>query len=114
VLDARSGRILRTIPLGLTPTALAVDERTGSVFVLTWMPVFHGSGMLSPAVVSVLDARTGAVLRTVPVGLSAAALAVDERTGQAFVSNRHDSTVLVLVLVHYPLTGYMLKPSLPY
>jgi YVTN family beta-propeller protein len=40
VLDARSGRLLRTIPVGVAPSAIAVDERAGRAFILnsggTW------------------------------------------------------------------------------
>ena len=37
-LDAVSGRILRTVPVGLAPLALAVDTRSRRVFVVN-----HGS-----------------------------------------------------------------------
>jgi len=33
VLDARGGRVLRTEAVGIAPTALTVDERSGRVFV---------------------------------------------------------------------------------
>jgi DNA-binding beta-propeller fold protein YncE len=36
---------------------------------------------------SVLDTRSGAVLRTVPVGLAPGDIAVDERAGRALVLN---------------------------
>jgi hypothetical protein len=39
-----------------------------------------------PGTVSMLDARTGALLRTATVGVAPDALAVDERTGRAVVA----------------------------
>jgi YVTN family beta-propeller protein len=98
VLDARSGRVLRTIPLGFIPTGIAVDERTDRVFLLTGAPSAqpYPTTQPGPTIVILLDARSGTVLRTVSVGLSVAAIAVDERTGQAFVSDTQDRTLLVL------------------
>jgi YVTN family beta-propeller protein len=55
---------------------LAVDTRTGRVFVVN-----TGDGT-----VSVLDARSGAFLRTVTIGPNPSAMAVDERTGRVFVT----------------------------
>src|SRR5437868_10918168 len=77
VLDARRGTVLRIIPVGLAPFALAVDEKRGLVFVANQRDNN----------VSVLDARTGQSLGTVGVGLSPYAVAVDERTGRVVVAN---------------------------
>jgi YVTN family beta-propeller protein len=46
--------------------------------------------------VGVLDATTGALLRTVAVGRRPGALAVDTRAGRVFVANQNDGTVSVL------------------
>jgi YVTN family beta-propeller protein len=46
--------------------------------------------------VTVLDARSGTVLRTVTVGYGPGAIALDARRGRAFVTNRYDGTVSVL------------------
>jgi YVTN family beta-propeller protein len=87
--DASKGRMLRTVAVGKNPRAIAIDKRHGRVFVLTagdadpvraCIPTEHGA-------VSVLDARTGRVLRTIPIGVAPRAIAVDERTGRAFVLN---------------------------
>jgi hypothetical protein len=60
-----------------------VDQRRGRVVVLT-------SEELVPSApvgrVLVLDGRTGRLLHTVAVGTDASALALDERTGDAFVT----------------------------
>jgi len=83
MVDAGSGRVVRTVPLALPPRAIAVDQRRGRVIVLTseeFMPS-------APAgQVKVLDGRTGRLLHTVAVGADASALALDERTGTAFVT----------------------------
>jgi DNA-binding beta-propeller fold protein YncE len=78
MLDARSGRLLSATPIGLAgsyPVAMAA-ARTGRVFVAT------GNG------VCVLDARSGALLRTVGVGSTFAAVAVDEPAGRAYVAGQ--------------------------
>ena len=87
MLDARSGALLRTITVGGDPSAMAIDTRAGRVFVASVgrvdpmrqdLPLERGS-------ISVLDARTGALLRTVSVGVAPRAIVVDEQTGRAFV-----------------------------
>jgi DNA-binding beta-propeller fold protein YncE len=76
MLDARTGRLLRTLPLrlGSAPNVLAAG---GRLFVAT-----------APDTVSVLDGRTGSALHTVTVGDSSASIAgivLDERARQVFV-----------------------------
>src|SRR5438067_4004534 len=78
--------VVRTVAVGLGPSAVAVAEDSGRVFVANYN---DGS-------VSVLDARSGDFLRTVPVGTAPDALAVDERTGRVFVANLSDDSVSVL------------------
>jgi hypothetical protein len=58
-----------------------VDERAGRVVVLTggW------PGTINSA--SILDVHTGAILHTLPVGVAAHGMAVDERNGHVFVIN---------------------------
>lgn len=75
LLATATGVLLRTVSVGLDPTALAVDERAGRVLVVN-----HQSGS-----VSVLDARSGRRIATVPVGLLPRAVAVDERRGCALI-----------------------------
>ena len=98
VLDAQSGSVLRTVPLGNglvykrgdTSTTAVVDERTSRIFVVNERTPPANSS------VSVLDARSGIVLRTTRVGLFAAAAAVDGRTQRVFVTNLDSNTVSVL------------------
>ena len=87
VIDPGSGRVLRTIQLNAASGAVAVDPRRGRIFVVSSpssdssaSPTGHGS-------VTILDAETGSVLRTLPVGVDPIAVAVDEGTGRAVVVN---------------------------
>jgi len=73
---AAASPLLRSVPVGRDPVALAVDARTGRVFVLG-----------AAGSVTTLDATTGAPLRSVAVGRGAQAVAVDEATGRAFVTD---------------------------
>lgn len=84
-LDARTGRVLRTTTVGVGPVAVAVDERSGRVFVLNHNDRYYGQQSNERGSVSVLDARTGLLLRTVAVGGSPSAVAIDTRLGHAFV-----------------------------
>jgi YVTN family beta-propeller protein len=77
VLDATSGRVLRSIAVGSVPWAVAVDAATQRAFVAT----------VGEGTVSVLDTRSGAVLRTVRVGQVPIQVAVNARTRQVFVVN---------------------------
>src|SRR5438552_473478 len=63
--------LVRTVPVGQGPTALALDQRTHRVFVAN----------SDDNTVSVLDADRGTLLRTVAVGRYPDAVAVDARTG---------------------------------
>ena len=95
MVDARSDAVLRTIAVGPSPLAVTVDEHVGHAFVLNAGPSYNGysSGY---STVDLLDTRSGAVLHTVSVGIGASALAVDARSGYAFVANSGDATVSML------------------
>ena len=125
MLDARSGAVLRTIKVGANPARAAVDERTGRVFVVhgRGTPADPNTGSLSGFAaytatgVTMLDARSGAVLGSVPVGgspvddvgyVDARNLAVDQRRGLVFVINQPAAVVLsgsVLTFVNLHTTG---------
>ena len=66
-------------------TALTLDERTGRVFVA------REDGDVG--YVSMFDARNGALLRTVAVGIFPLAIAVDETTGHVFVTNQGEPNI---------------------
>ncbi len=90
MLDAHSGAVLRTTVLGSGggPTAIGVDGRSGRVFLVEQL-VFARTTTMTGGL-DVLDARTGALVRTIeleawPKAAYPGAVAVDERTGMAFV-----------------------------
>jgi len=93
MLDASSGAIIRTVDVGLNPLMGAVDEQRGRVYVLSRGPLtmqpdrVYTSGYAPVGVgsVSVLDAASGQVLRTIPVGVDPHSLAVDGHTGHVIV-----------------------------
>ncbi len=86
VLDAHSGTIRGTIPVGWGPKAVAIDEQRGRVVIVNTNigddRAPRGNGTLT-----VLDARNGAVQRTISAGVAPIAAAVDEQTGHALVLN---------------------------
>jgi len=100
VIDGRTGAVLRTVRVGQGPVSLAFDAPTGRVFVLCTGRINTVSGFMSRGgSVSVLDAATGALLRTLPVGptlltisgpgttpTGRQALAVDSASGRVYVA----------------------------
>lgn len=69
----------------VSPHAVAVDVRTGHVFVT------DGTVSSAGGRVRMVDGATGAVLRTSVVGPSPRGIGVDARTGRVFVANWGDS-----------------------
>jgi len=86
VLDTRDGRIVRTLTIGGEPRGLAVDARTGHLFVAD----------AARNTVSMFVADTGVLVRRVAVGRSPVGIAVDARTGHVFVVNQGSGTVSML------------------
>src|SRR5256714_5008688 len=86
VVDVRDGTVVRRVPVGADPRAIAVDEQEGRVFVAND----------DDASVSVLDARSGVPLRTTRVGPGPRALAVDAPSHRVFVVSAGDGAVSVL------------------
>lgn len=87
VRDARRGVLLRKVGVpGGNTSALAGSQSTQRVFVVN---SDHDS-------VSMLDAQSGAVLRTISVGSHPNALAVDEHRHRVFVTNQNSDSVSVL------------------
>ncbi len=90
VVDGPSGHILRAVPFaGATGTtdAAAVDPARARVFVTQAAPIDDNGVAAGPGWVNVLDARSGAFLRRVSVGVNPAAVAVDAHTGRVIVVN---------------------------
>lgn len=78
VLDARDGRVLRTVGLGFPPGAVVVDSAMNRAFAVPG--VLGGAGR-----VAMLDATTGALLHTLSVGTSGGAVALDSRHGRLYL-----------------------------
>lgn len=87
VLDTRSGALLRTTSVGPNPDIAAVDGRSGRLFVVSMGPTNSAGLLTGPGSVSALDARSGRLLRTAPVGWEPAMITVDEWAGRALVLN---------------------------
>src|SRR5207248_98149 len=90
VLDASRGSVLTTVPLSASASAVAVDEAGGDALVGT-MGGVDSRGHDVAGRVRILDGRRGAVLRTVVVGQSPVAVAVDGRLGRIVVGTRDTS-----------------------
>ncbi len=94
MLDGYGGRVLRAVSLGANPSALAVDERRGRVFVAVigdsdfGRPYYPPKG---PGSVTVLDAHSGNALRTVTVGVNPFELVVAAPAGRVFVLDSGDT-----------------------
>jgi YVTN family beta-propeller protein len=95
MLDARTGRVVRSLNLDTHPGPVVVDDRSRRAFVLNSME----------GTVSVLDAATGSRLGDIPLGpywpASARAnvglgLVLDSTTGHAFVSTASGTAVWML------------------
>ncbi len=93
VLDARTGRVARTVALGgpaMTPDALAVDDATGQAIVVS---SGLGSGSENGHV-TVLDPGMGRVVSTTSVGGHPWAVAVDERHGRAYLPGTTSTSIV--------------------
>jgi YVTN family beta-propeller protein len=95
MLDARTGAVLRSLPVGGSTandfvgqalgTNITVDARRGRVFVINQVGVAQADQ--NHGTISVLDATSGRVLRTIGVGRHPISLTVDESTDRLFVVN---------------------------
>ncbi len=87
ILNAATGATLRAVALGQYPAVpMAVDEQTGHVVAAIMGPTDANDMPTGYGHVDVLDGRTGAVLRAVTVGVGPRAVAIDARTGHAFIT----------------------------
>jgi YVTN family beta-propeller protein len=76
IFDTHTGRLLRTVTIGVSAVGEVVDGRCGRLFVTN-----AGSGT-----VSVIDVRAGTLVRTVPVARNPIPLAIDEGAQRVFVA----------------------------
>jgi len=88
--NRHAGPVLAIIPLDTPSGPLVVDASTRRAFLV------EPKADRPNGVVLVLDAESGALLRTTTVGYEPRAAAVDERAGLVFVANAGDTTISVL------------------
>jgi YVTN family beta-propeller protein len=94
-----SSPVIAISAVGRTPSAIVVDPRSGHVFVAN----------SADNTVTMLDAHTGRVLRTISVGGDPDQLRVNPRTERVFVMNEDKSSVSVVDAV----TGAVLHTLTP-
>jgi len=94
VVDERGGRVVSGVTLDPRASAMALDGDHGRLLTVTRGGVVVGASVRGA--VAVRDIRTGTILHTGTAGALPTAIAVDARTGQAFVSNLFDNSVSVL------------------
>lgn len=103
VLDGRTGRLLRSVSLsgGHVGGQLVADDKTGHVFVIS-QPSYKGTGSPQGGWIMTIDVAAGRVVRTVGVGSTTGAAAVDRSAGRMLVlsgwsadSGRHSKLTLI-------------------
>lgn len=88
VLDARTGQVLRRIGAGGgTPSALAVDARTGHLLVASRGPVDAGGIPRGKGHLSIISPDSGAVLQTYTTGYAPGDIVLLPGTGHVFIIN---------------------------
>lgn len=103
-IDPKSYAIVRRFPVGGDrPTQLVIDSKTRRIFVTN-----QGSGD-----VSVLDSRTGRVLRTVKTGAGALGIGFNPSNNRLYVANRMTGTVSVVNAESYTIEANVSSGSLP-
>lgn len=85
MLDARRGVVLRTVLLHHPVEFLAVVNRTGEILVSTLGQTDRSGQPTGDGAVWVLDGHSGAVRRTIPVGVAPVDIVVDENRQRALV-----------------------------
>jgi YVTN family beta-propeller protein len=103
VIDAATGTVTATLPVGNSPLAVAADSAAGTVYVANY----------NDNTVSVIDVATGTVTATLPVGSNPTGVAVDPAAGTAFVANAVDSTVSVIDVATRTVTATLPVGSNP-
>lgn len=89
VLDTRTGQLLSTVTLGHDTGALAVDPDRGRVVVVNFGTASNVKGIVhvhDDGALNILDASSGAVLRTIPARGNPEIAAIDPRSGRVMVA----------------------------
>ena len=90
MLDAASGRVLRTVTVAPTIASggVLVDQGSGRLIVSSAGPLDSAGNVTGMGSVSVLDGRSGAIVRTEPVGANPGSIFVDRGAGRVVVVNQ--------------------------
>ena len=86
-IDPRTGVPLRQFASIANPAFVAINPRTGHLLILSVGPVDPTGEPLGPGSLTVSDARSGALLRTIALGGDPLALAMDPRRDRLLVVN---------------------------
>jgi YVTN family beta-propeller protein len=92
IVDESNSTVSGSIPLGATPTALAIDPAQGELFVVTRPIDFLGS----TGNVSVISIDTHRIIGTVPTGGVPSAVALDSENGYLYVALASTNSVDVV------------------
>ncbi len=86
VLDAVTGAVLHTVPVGRNTyvDGAAIDPHSGHVLLVTYTTNTL-AGIAGRGVIRVLDGRTGAMVHTFPAGVAPQAIVLDAARRQAFI-----------------------------
>ncbi len=95
MLDTATGQVVNRVPVAaapsyLEPPLLDEDERSGHVFAVGLADAGR------PGHLTLLDAQSGAVLRTETLALTPGVLSVAPQSGRVFIFSQDDSAVQVL------------------
>lgn len=98
-LDARTDSVMRTSTVGIGARFIAVDANSGHAFVAAG-GVANGDGVpIGAGSLSMIDTRSGRVIRAIPLSVPAAAVAVASSVGHAFlIGGRFGKSGRVLML----------------
>jgi len=87
MLDAATGAVLRTTPIGIFPLGLAVDDRAGRVVVVTEGAVNVDNETVGSGAVYLLDTASGRLRRTIAVGRNPGSPIVDYSSGRVYLTD---------------------------
>jgi len=85
MLDAWSGALLRTLPIGLGTTGVAVDARHGRIFAINVGASDANNNFTQPGMLNVIDEPSGRMLRILPVGVAPVSVALDSQANRLLV-----------------------------
>jgi YVTN family beta-propeller protein len=80
-------QVIATIPVGLAPTGIAVNEVTNRIYVTNYID----------NTVSVIDGSTNIVIATIPVGLGPSGIGVNPITNKVYVANHNAGSPLSVI-----------------